>query len=387
MRVKTYMLRYMKNKGYLIITLLIIAFIFLLVPGGSWLHRTEDILIAELENTPGTEIHDSPAMDNRDPWISNLEQKIAGIDENTAGRMGVYVRQAGDDGALTYNVEDPWYLSSTIKIPVAVAILQRVEAGEFSLDDELTIYRSDFVDGAGDILRQEPGSRYSIAVLLEKMIKNSDSSATDKLIRLMGEDGFNSQIRERMVSEGFNRITTILQVRYDAYSEFHENISILSNVDILYVHSTRSRPERVKRLIERMNIDESELKVSTIEEAFERYYRRGLNSASLESFGLLLERLYNGELLSEYHTAFLLETMEGITTGDRRIKAGLPPGTRFAHKTGTQIESACNVGLILRDDGREPVIIAACVENFGDITEAEKALEYTGRVVAETLMD
>ena len=377
----------MKNKGYLLIALLIIAFIFLLVPGGSWLHRTEDILVTELENTPVTENGDAPAPGNQDPWISNLEQKIASIDENTAGRMGVYVRQAGDDDALSYNVENPWYLSSTIKIPVAVAILQRVEDGEFSLDDELTINESDFVDGAGDLLWQEPGMKYSIAVLIEKMIKNSDSSATDKLIRLIGEEEFNRQIRERMVSEGFNRITTILQVRYDAYGEFHENISNLSNMDILYVHSTRSRPERVKRLVERMEIDETELKASSIEEAFERYYRHRLNSASLESFGLLLERLYNGDLLSEDHTGFLLETMEGITTGDRRIKAGLPPGVRFAHKTGTQIESACNVGLILRDDGREPVIIAACVENFGDITEAEKALEYTGRVVAETLLD
>jgi beta-lactamase class A len=376
----------MNKKKYFIITLMVVALIVMLVPGGTWFSKTEDLLVAELETSPVALEGESNTQVIDASWVPALEQQIRKIDENTAGRLGVYVRPAGENSALNYNTEDPWYLSSTIKIPVAVAILQRIEAGEFALDDELTIYESDFVDGAGDLLLQEPGRKYSIAVLIEKMIKNSDSSATDKLINLIGEEELNGQIRERMVSDGFSRITTILQVRYDAYSEFHENIANLSNMDILYVHSTRSRPERLQRLVERMKINESELNASSIEEAFERYYSRGLNTARLESFGLLLELLYKGELLSEEHTEFLLETMEGITTGERRIKAGLPPGVRFAHKTGTQIESACNVGLIFRDGDNEPVIIAACIENFGNITEAEKALEYTGRVVAETLL-
>jgi hypothetical protein len=38
------------------------------------------------------------------------------------------------------------------------------------------------------------------------------------LIRLIGEEEFNEQIRERMVADGLNQITPILQVRYEAYS-------------------------------------------------------------------------------------------------------------------------------------------------------------------------
>ncbi len=378
---------YLKNKGYILTTILILAGIGLIVPGGTWISKTEDIWASELEETRSPESEDSLDPGNENAWISRLEEQIARIDENMSGRLGVYVKLPGDNHALSYNAEDYWYLSSTIKVPLAIAVLQRAETGELSLDDELTLRESDFVDGAGNLLWQEPGTRYTIETLLEKMIKNSDSSATDMLMRHIGEEEFNKQIQQKMVSRGFNPITTILQVRYDAYSEFHENISNLTNTDILYVHSTRSRPERVERLMERMAVDKSELRASSIEEAFERYYKRGLNSAQLASMGLLLERLYTGELLSRENTLFLLEIMESITTGDRRIKAGLPEGTRFAQKTGTQIESACNAGIIIPDKaGNQPVIVAACIENFGNINEAEKAFEYLARLLTESLL-
>lgn len=373
-------MRRLRKITYIFITLIILTGFAAIVPGDTWLSRTEDTMVSELEEDQGIAVQDT--------WVSGLMKQIAIIDENVPGTLGVFIKDLDDGNVLSFNAEDYWYLSSTIKVPVAIAVLQRVETGELSLDDELTLRESDKVDGAGDLLWQEPGSKHTIASLLEKMIKNSDSTATDMLIRLIGEDEFNEQIRKKMVQEGFNHITTILQVRYDAYSEFHENISDLTNMDIIYAHSTFSRQERLNRLLEKMSISENDLDATSIQEAFERYYGRGLNSAKLESFGLLLERLYNRELLSEEHTEYLLEIMEKVTTGDSRIKAGLPQGTRFAQKTGTQIESACNAGIIFPKDnnGNRPVILVVCLENFGNINEAEKAMEITGRMVTETLL-
>jgi beta-lactamase class A len=326
-----------------------------------------------------------------EPWVSEFETQIARMEETMPGRIGVYIKQLGTDQILDHKAGDDWYLSSTVKIPLAIAILQKVEAGELSLDDELVLRESDFVDGAGDLLRQRPGSRYTIAELLEKMVRNSDSSATDMLMRLVGEEEFNRHVRTSMVSEGFHPITTLLQVRYDAYSEFHQNAMKLTNLDILHVNGTRSRPERVKRLIQRMEVTEKDLKVKSIEEAFERYYQRKLNTGTLESFGLLLERLYEGELLTDDHTKFLLNAMEEITTGDSRIMAGLTDGYKFAQKTGTQIERACNIGIIYPDNIADkaefhPVIVAACVEEFGQISEAERVFQDIGHLLSKTLL-
>jgi beta-lactamase class A len=325
---------------------------------------------------------------SQDTWDTRIEQQIIQIDKEMPGNLGVYVKYLGDEKAYGYKADSEWYLSSTIKIPLAIAILQKAEAGELSLEDKITLRESDFVDGAGDLLWEKPGTTFTIASLIEKSVINSDSSATDMLIGLIGEDAFNQQIREKMVPEGINQLTTILRVRYDAYAELHEKALELTNMDILHVHSTRSRPERLNRLIEKMSVDKSELNASSIEEAFERYYERGLNSGKLESMGLMLERLYNGELLSEKNTDFLLNAMKSITTGDNRIKAGLPRDIEFAQKTGTQIRQACNIGIIFPDDRRnsQPIIIAACIKDFDEISEAEQTFESVGRAVTEALL-
>lgn len=315
---------------------------------------------------------------------SGLQEKIGQIDEETPGNLGVYIKNLENGQIVNYNADRLWYLASTVKIPLAIAILQKVEKGELSLDDELTLDESDKVDGSGDLIWQEPGTTYTIETLLSKMLKNSDSTATDMLIRFVGADRLNRQIRENMVSEGLEPITTILQVRYDAYGEMHENAANLSNLEIISLKGVVSLSERLNELLRLLSIDENNLQAPTIVEAFERYYERKLNSGRLDTMGLLLERLLEGELLSEEHTGLLLDIMEGATTGDRRIKAGLPEGTRFSHKTGTQIGRACNTGVVYPQNGEKPIIVAACMEKHLAVREAEEAFEKIGRSLAET---
>ncbi len=314
--------------------------------------------------------------------IYDLQEQLAAIEHNMNGTFGVFVKNLADNSTLGYNTDQYWYLASATKIPMAIAILQNAEAGELSLDDEIVLIESHFVDGAGDVLWHQPGTRFRISFLLEKMIQYSDNSATDMLFGLIGEEELNRRIRETMVPEGLGRITSILQVRLDAFSEFHENAVNLSNMDILHVNSTRCRIERLDRLMARMSVGENDLNAGSIAEAFERYYRRNINSGNLEAMGFLLERLYNGELLSEDNTRYLLNVMAGVRTGDQRIKAGLPDGFRFVHKTGTQISRTVNVGIVYPgDDKGYPLIIAASVKS-DDLREAENALKEIGRIMS-----
>ncbi|RFA25808.1 hypothetical protein CAI21_18295 [Alkalilimnicola ehrlichii] len=265
-------------------------------------------------------------------WQEDLKEAIARIDRNTAGELGVYLKRRGDQNGLSHRAEQMWYLSSTTKVPVAIAVLQAVEADELSLDEELTLRESDYVDGAGDLLWEQPGSRHSIADLLERMLVDSDSTATDMLIRHLGEDELNRHIRTEIAPEGFSAITTILQVRYDAYAELHPDSAQLSNMDIVHLHSSAQGEERLDGLLEQLSVTPEHLQATSIDEAFERYYQRGLNSGTLEAFGELLERLIDGDLLTPEHTARMLEHMQNVTTGEDRIQAGLPPGTPFAQK-------------------------------------------------------
>lgn len=317
------------------------------------------------------------------PEVAELSAAISRIDESMTGQFGVFVKHVGEGWEVGHRTDRDWYLASTVKIPLAIAVLQKVEDGDLSLEQELELTESDFVDGSGDLLWHEPGDRFTIDELIGHSVRDSDSTATDMLIRLLGQEAFNRQIREEMVPEGFGPITTILQVRYDAYGEIHPDVRKLTNRDFIEL-KTESDPEgRYRMVLQKLAIEADSVAVGSSGEAFERYYARGINSADLEAFGLLLERLVKRELLNEEHTRKLLDRMESITTGDRRIKAGLPANARFAQKTGTLIARCCNVGILNPHMQDSAVVVAACAEGYDALGQAEQAFEALGAALGD----
>jgi beta-lactamase class A len=313
---------------------------------------------------------------------AQLAAEIGRLDDAMPGRFGVYVKHLGEGWEVRHGADRNWYLASTIKVPLAIAVLRQVEDGEISLEQELELSDADDVDGSGELLWSEPGARFTVQELLGHTIRDSDSTATDMLIRLIGEETLNEQVRE-MVPEGFGPITTILQVRYDAYGEIHPDVRTLTNRDFIELKTVDDPSARYEMVLEKLGIQADEAAAGSSEEAFERYYAKGINSANLEAFGHLLERLQRGELLNDEHTDQLIELMEAVSTGDRRIKAGLPEGARFAQKTGTQLARACNVGILNPHLDDRAVVVAACAEGFGGLGEAERAFAALGAALAD----
>jgi beta-lactamase class A len=314
--------------------------------------------------------------------VDALGAEVERIDEAMPGDFGAYVARFGDAaGVLDRGGGRAWYLSSTVKVPVAVAILEAVDAGRMTLDDELELKRSDFVDGAGDMLQHDPGARFSLATLLEKSLRDSDSTATDMLIRHLGEDALNARIAE-WVGEGFGPITTILQVRYDAYGPLHPGVEDLDNMRIVALRQAEAGEPRLQALAGALGVERSELRAESLEDVFEDYYDSGSNSATLAAFARLLERVAAGELLSPGSTELLLSHMRAITTGNRRISAGLPEGSDFAQKTGTQLGRACNVGILDPERGRDgATVVVACAERFDELGQAEQAFQSLGHAL------
>ncbi|MCD9124318.1 serine hydrolase [Luteimonas fraxinea] len=322
------------------------------------------------------------------PWVAALDTRVAALDDAMPGRFGVYVRHYGaQPGTLDRGDDRAWYLSSTIKIPVAIAVLEQVDAGTLSLDETLTLAQTDFVDGSGDMLEHKPGETFSIAALLEKSLRDSDSAATDMLIRKVGEDHLNARIRD-WTGGGFGPVTTILQVRYDAYDPVHPGVAQLDNMAIVRLRNADAGEPRLQALAQELGVPRADLDADTLESVFDAYYRGDRNTATLPAFATVLDRLAAGELVSADSTRRMLDHMRAISTGDRRISAGLPPDTDFAQKTGTQLRRACNVGVIDPGRAREgATLVLACAEDFDDITQAETAFQGLGRALGDTVLD
>lgn len=328
-------------------------------------------------------VADSASAETAD-WAPSLKKKIAQINASTPGELGVYIKRLSDKSELNYESNRNWYLASTTKVPVAIVLLQKVESGVLSLDQKLTLKESDYVDGSGELLSKKPGAQFSIRFLLDRMLTQSDSTAADLLIGLIGKKELNDQV-QKMVPAGFNQITSILQVRYDAYGEVHPSAKKLTNLDFLALKRSRSLEKRYLALLEKLGISAGQAKTKSLNEAFERYYESGLNSATLESYGKLLERLANGELLSRENTQHILGLMKKMTTGERRIKAGLRKGIQFAQKTGTQVGRICNVGILQgAAKAADKVVVAACVEKFASQAKAEAMLKRLGSAISQS---
>lgn len=92
-----------------------------------------------------------------------------------------------------------------IKLPIAIALLKEVENNTINMDDKIKITEEDMVYGNGII--HEFGEReYSISELMVAMLIQSDNTAMNKIIDVVGMDRINSLIKEmRLNNTTLNR--------------------------------------------------------------------------------------------------------------------------------------------------------------------------------------
>jgi beta-lactamase class A len=99
----------------------------------------------------------------------------------------------------------------------------------------------------------------------------------------------------------------------------------------------------------------------------------------------LLQRLVRNPPISPAANAFLVQTLTASVTGPNRLRAGLPPGTPLAHKTGSSgthggITAATNdMGLITLPDGRKLAVAVLVTDSRADEATREGVIARIAR--------
>ena len=250
----------------------------------------------------------------------------------------------------------------------------------------MTLLATDRIE-AGQIVWHAVGTVYTVEQLLKRMLGDSDNTAANMLMRTVGLERVNASARAAMGADGFKGVTTFAQIRYDVYAEIHPDARKLTNDQLVRIAAVPLGPQRVEAVRRALNKQPSELKAKTIEEAYERYYATGRNTATLEAYGRMLEKLVTGELLSPASTSRLFEAMKiGIYT-NYRLQAGLPRSVTFIHKTGTQYLTACHAGVITPENGGARGIVAiTCTADLDEQHEAGKVHEQVGAAITKTVL-
>jgi beta-lactamase class A len=123
------------------------------------------------------------------------------------GAFGVWLGRTDGVAVFTHEAERPHYSASTMKLPVAMAMLRKVDAGELALDQPVTVH-NDFASAAGGrfgVNRAEDeapatweklGEEVPLNWLAREMITRSSNLATNLVLELVGADAANAVLVE-----------------------------------------------------------------------------------------------------------------------------------------------------------------------------------------------
>lgn len=298
----------------------------------------------------------SPAFADWDR--GKLDAGIRAIEQQTGGRLGVALLDLKDRTSWSYRGAEPFPLQSVFKLPLAVGVLQAVEAGKLRLDQRVTVTRNDLSLYHSPLARAFKGERndYTLRDLLTRSTSASDNTAADLLLRLIGGP---------QALTGLLRDGGVAGISVDRYERvFQPEILGLPG----YRWDQTIDPAQFSAAIQAIPAAERRRRLAaTLTD------RR--DAATPEASVAFLEGLARETWLRDpAHNALVKRLAAESRTGPARIKAGLPAGARFAHKTGLGpsadgLNHATNdIGLVTLPDGRR---FAIAVYLAGATTDAE----------------
>ena len=244
-------------------------------------------------------------------FAATLQSQIETIAKQTDAVVGVSIVDMESGRRISIHGQDRFPMASVFKFPVALVVLQRVDAGEFQLDDNVTIEPSQFSRGHSPLRDSANGKAVTVPVrrLIELMVSESDNTAVDYFIHRLGP-AITNRIRALggdgvRVDRPENDIAVFIQAKGIA----------------AYVRDPRdtSTPDGMAAL---------------------------LRAFALRADGLAPA---SHDLLLHFMTA---------SHNPVRLAAALPAGTAVAHKTGTMPGVFNDAGIITSADGKHHIVVA-----------------------------
>jgi beta-lactamase class A len=256
------------------------------------------------------------------------------------GRVGIAVQSVEEGWRAGWKADELYPQQSVSKFWVALTAMEAVDRGRISLNDRVTVSRSDltlFHQPLAAKVLGNGGHTTTLGELLFDAITKSDNTANDKLMRSVGGPD---------AVRGFIARHNITGVRfYDGERSLQSKIAGLTwsqsySIGDAFYKARNALPYSVRKA------------------AFDRYVEDPYDGASATAIVGTLARLKRGELLSPSSTARLLSIMGNTKTGANRLKGGLKPGWSLSHKTGTgqvlgSVQAGYNdIGILTAPDGR-----------------------------------
>lgn len=273
---------------------------------------------------------------------ARLAREIVALERDSKGRLGVALLDLKDRAVWSHRGSEHFPLQSVFKLPLAVAVLQAVEAGKFTLDQPIAVTRRDLSLYHSPLAARFKGERQEVKLreLVRLAATESDNTAADLLMRLIG----GPQTITAMLKAG-----GVAGISVDRYERvFQPEILGLPGYgwdEIIDTRAFRARVQAIPAAERRKRLE------ATLAD------RR--DGATPDASVAFLEAFAKGNWLRQPEHSQMIEGFAAnALTGKDRIRAGLPDGARFAHKTGlgpsaAGLNHATNdIGIVTLPNGR-----------------------------------
>jgi beta-lactamase class A len=284
------------------------------------------LLVSAVTNTDA-------AAQRGDALRVRLESRIAA----TPGAVvGVYYKSLSSGELVTVAPDSSFHAASTMKVPVMIEFFRQVERGGLSAQQPVLLVNqfSSIVDGSSfsvapiddsdSTMYLRVGERVPARELVDRMIVRSSNLATNAVIALIGAEHADST-----------------------------------------AHALGARNIRVLRGVEDG-----------------KAFQKGMNNTTTaRDLGILLEAIQRHTAASARSCDTMLAILSRQEFNDE-IPAGLPPGTRVAHKTGS-ITAVLHDAAIVYPAGRSPYVLVVLTRNIPDDRIARTLIADLSRLVYE----
>jgi beta-lactamase class A len=281
-------------------------------------------------------IQTGPARSDRD-----LDSLAARIQRRVAAAPGVVTgvafRDLGGRGDLFVNADDSFHAASTMKLPVMIEAFRQIDAGRLRLGQGILLvnqfgsivdgssYSLDPAEDSDSSLYARVGERVPVRELVDRLITRSSNLATNAVIAVIGAQNANATAHRL----GATRMRVLRGVEDDKAFEAGRN-----------------------------------------------------NTTTARDLAALLAAVEQGEAAAPASTDSMRSILLRQEFNDR-IPAGLPPGTRVAHKTGEITAVAHDAAIVYLPGGRAPYVLVVLTRGLRDPNASASLVADISRLVYE----
>jgi len=257
-----------------------------------------------------------------------IQARLRDLEATAQGRLGVHILDAATNQEYGYRSDERFMMLSSFKLLASALVLYRVDAGEESLERRIPYTAKDLIPWSPITEKHADGNGMTLAQLCEATITTSDNTAGNLVLSSYG---------------GPTALTEFARHLGDKVTRFDRNEPTLNNPTVEGLMDTTSPRAMVADM----------------------------------------QKLLLGNVLSTQSRSLLQQWLRGNTTGDNRLKAGLPTGWQIGDKTGTNKTDANDIAIVYPPN-RPPLLVASYLADSQASSQVKDAtIAAVGKLVHE----